>query len=561
MTSLVYLTFLSSYSFRCKSLCSQLVLDSLTRAPVLRLQVWKITQASMDIAQVHLLRSSGSRLAERPKAFRAVTSPYLGWRRPSNQRHVPSPAAPRPPSPFPFSRPLPFSNDPQESPASQYLSPPQIDSDTDDSPFIPRADLPTSLDLHATRARRQGNRPPDHSRTIDGKLTDRQIGGLCSIDEGVTCPSNTSIRKRRYIKRDGDDSPECKETDLIHPESWYNSNQSEEESLKNRSKTSSASSSLENSRVPRNQGPSADKHGPGLLTFVMSEAKTRRGSFVGSNMIPSQSIATACITGSSACTKHDRSPTDPHLATRSAGVQACSKARAPSNKTRRRNRHRRDLSDDTPAKITLRKTSEQYRCDPSKAKLRSLQNAAGRNAGADREVKFPIDALLNSYDDAKPTICGGPKLVSISSKRMDYVKSPSNPFHAPGLTAILSNEIHGGPAPRRRNSAAAGPALTYPEIYTAPRTFTICSTSRKHSAITTDRIRKTSFAQIRSGGSIHEIIWAQDDTPSSLSSNSHNTPGHSVPNSRRVSSAEAKSPGPSPPDISPVEAVVLEPDS
>ena len=168
-------------------------------------------------------------------------------------------------------------------------------------------------------------------------------------------------------------------------------------------------------------------------------------------------------------------------------------------------------SQETPASITLRKASQIVHADPT---LRS-KSIANRFLGwfQDSEIFQPSNHLAENqrvkFD------------LSTSSHDTSLVRQHRLSCVAVSQSAQLSFDLLGGQedspysaySRQKRHSVTTDSALTYAEIQ--PINFSCSCSGGKQALAAMGGHRKPSRSSIRTGSSVHEIIWAKDDAPSS----------------------------------------------
>ena len=494
-------------------------------------------------------RQSKRHLGERPRNTRVVTSPYLGQRRPSNQIHRPQDPAspvPRPPSPFPFSISPPLPSSLQSSPGSQYLSPPLVDSEGETLPYVPGPNDLISLDLHATRLHRKNSRRRGDSRSTTGDGYETRPRRLYSISEGLS--GSTTVFGRVPSPSDDGDSEfeDTEETSLLASSNSIEVNESANAGPHKTSKASrnryfrkdASSSALKN--YPR--GERLDRRS----TIASPSERLRQGDFVPRSMAPIQSPTKAYARGYPARPSLKRMSMDQGVTPTSlyGGYAPQTYSFRIQGGRRLGTRYRRN---DTPASITLRKASKQYKCDIVEPRVAALADYTD-GISTIRPVNHSPNISAKPSGITTSSVRGLPNSAPLSVKQLLNGNSTPNIATTSDIITVPPVGLPEGLKLKRQRSGAE-PALTIAEIHTSPRTFSLPCASHRHSSLAIDTMRKTSVVQIQSGGSVHEIIWAADDTPSS--STSQHTPGRSEHTSRSVSSTETKSGGSSPPATSP----------
>ena len=274
------------------------------------------------------------------------------------------------------------------------------------------------------------------------------------------------------------------------------------------------------------------------LTEGLIIKKKRRQSHFGAALRPSTTFAMAVVNTSSenrecfAVDVEEGKTTDHNTDTMQRG-----------RTHRARSRRRKSIQAskyDTPATITLRKASRIYHYDrtpPSDPSSRS------------QDVTRLGSTLMNTSTGTMPVtndLCDG-HLTAAGTVLEEATLQELGDNSIPPLAIYASTTIFGDPQTEgllECRPTAAEPALTFAEAHTTPKVFSSRGGSRKHSVLAMETMRRTSTVQIRPGGSIHEIIWENEDSPSTRTTTSL---GSSLPAPEAESSPDADSPVPNPP--------------
>ncbi|MCJ1392188.1 hypothetical protein MMC18_005055 [Xylographa bjoerkii] len=427
-------------------------------------------------------------------------------------------------SPLPLTGP-PSSRSSHHSPASHgssqsslYLSPPVTDSEPENLPYKPGDDDTTSLNMHANRKGRKkatyrrkdqpatfeyANKAPDQltlangiRRRVSAAGSSKSFSSL-SDDSGL-CESKKIAQITTTITTAQRSHAKCGKTGIAIPIGRldgkvlkdlhdYNTN---------------------TSRSYRSSG--TERLSPGTTLDM-----TRRWSIVGDSVILNPPIATACAENlfeqhpllsshigveDSAMRKHKR--------------KAASKVRNHAY----RNGYRRRISPndfklETPATITLRKASNNYHREKTGSVLHNGTVRIPKRSTIEHSGATPLlldECLVSPRQEANTIFSTAYRVQSEAS-----VVSPASPRSC----TLLSTSTSSSDRPLlKRRTIAVDPALTFAEVHTTPDVFSPGGASRKHSLLAIETMRRSSAVMVRSGSSIHEIIWDKDDAPSTSSS-------------------------------------------
>ena len=179
------------------------------------------------------------------------------------------------------------------------------------------------------------------------------------------------------------------------------------------------------------------------------------------------------------------------------------------------------LGFETPATITLRKASDAYY-----VMIGETTTNGGTSTTASlsyhpkpRPDPKPSVALMNFRSqcvaDRKKSLWYSLPLLSNQDEDLEGAKrelDPSNPTKNEAIHDSLSifGNLQGA-------STVVEPATTYTDVHTAPQTFTSVQFSTTSSSAPS-KLRRTSTVHIKSRTSVHEIIWREQETSSSSSS-------------------------------------------
>jgi hypothetical protein len=438
----------------------------------------------------------------------------------------PSPdQASRPPQPIRVATsplaPLPRSSPNRSSPhatistkssqSSLYLSPPLTDSESEEVPYKPSADDRISLDMHNTRKRFTKPRHRQNPQPLAIMSRERPSNQLWPIKELY------QSRPQKKSKNSGD-SPSNKGNSyqIKTIRSTIQKLAKTQERISARSKDSSRNATHE-SRSPRQRGSTMGKvqswRSNDVQRLVEGSKKRRRWTLIGDSLPPSTSFATVAARRPS----EDKVALITHMQPTGAGrpLTPTRKESTRRNRAFRDGSRRRESSQgekcDTPATITLRKASKIGKAPDGIA----LRAQLGQITTQSTLISGDSDTIEAGDRHWPRQVVSA---ISSTSVISDETSSPRN-----STLATFIGELHDR-ASYRRPTVTAEPALTFAEVHTSPKVFPSAgASSRKHSLIPIDTMRRSSVVQIRSGSSIHEIIWDKDDTPSTRSSHSRDT--------------------------------------
>ena len=456
------------------------------------------------------------------------TSPYSArghLSSPQNQTQALLSSTLRPLSPLGFTTTVP-STSRRSSPAPQYLSPPLIGSDNEGPPYLPGPDDLVSLDLHIPRKCRR-------SRRVDSELNqtlplrqDRAIKKSIKMTSAFT-----------WGREEGMASANTEDTTALG--SSASCSIPTNGNLFTLCK-SSKPKGLPYSRVPdvsatRNH-EIPESRNPRLSSSSYSITAVPEGLVV-KRSAPIQSRAHICARGYPGDFKpgnniHDL-PVAPWIEDSEGQTSVSSTDYQCQHSTR-------DRHHETPASITLRKASKQYARDLGNR--RSLQ----LSAYSEGRVACPIlpqrlDGDMGSCDNTS-----SPSFSSFCHFAMPLNtvlgRDPGVSDHASFPPTELADKAN-----IQGQRSGTGVALTAAEVHNSPRAFSFPRTSRTSSSLAIDTMQSC-LVQIHSAGSVHRVIWAPDDTPSS--STSQDTSGLNEQPSRSRSSTEVKSCGLIQPELS-----------
>ena len=188
-----------------------------------------------------------------------------------------------------------------------------------------------------------------------------------------------------------------------------------------------------------------------------------------------------------------------------------------------------------PASITLRKAS----IHPTTEAAPALASTSASSYGASERALSPQSSVpcsepiafrstfLNSRSERRQSCAM--LLGHSSSTGLNVIREGASSAQ----TCKLSNEknfLKSKPSIKRQ-SEAAGTALTYADVHAMPGNLT---KSRRSSTNAGQSIRRLSVVQFRSRDSVHEVIWREDETPSGSSSGTEPSPKRFENLSRQV---------------------------
>ena len=175
---------------------------------------------------------------------------------------------------------------------------------------------------------------------------------------------------------------------------------------------------------------------------------------------------------------------------------------------------------ETPATITLRKASNVYATSPTTT---SMSASLDRECEHKRVEDAPACELLAFY--SSPTLTSKPTLSDLSPP--ESPEAAKSLEEQPIITADMrSTRVQTGSrsvsqfsdiSNARRCSVPAEALLTIADVHVAPGSFAVETKSRKQSFVPTEFNRRISKVHFRSGDSVHEVIWREDETMSDTS--------------------------------------------
>ena len=473
------------------------------------------------------------------------TSPYLARAHlssPPNQTQVSLSSTLRPPSPFDFSTTLP-STDRRSTPASQYLSPPLLSSDEECPPYLPGPDDLVSLDLHTPRKYR-GSRRANCSCSSTGEL--KQV--LPSRPDLATKKSTRITSNFACGREEGMASVDIEDTTVFGSPTSHN--------IPTNGNLFTSCKSLTPKDLPYSEVPDLSA----TRNHEVPEKRDRRlspssssitavpESLVVKHSAPIQSQAHTCARGYPGSFKPGNKIHDlpvPSWIKDSEGQTSPFRTNYQCQHSTHDRRH------DTPASITLRKASEQYGRDLGKR--RSLQSPAY----SEGMIGFPILPQRLDRDMGSCDITSSPSFGRFCPFAMPLDAVPgSDPRASKKVSFQLSGLAHEANAEGQRDGT--GGASIAAELHNPSRAFSFPRTSRTSYGLAIDTMQP-SLVQIHSAGSVHRVIWAPDDTPSS--STSQTTSGPNGQLSRSGSSTDVMSCGSIRPGMSPSRQDVTRPQS
>ena len=417
----------------------------------------------------------------------------------------PSATVPRLPSPFPFLRQ--FSNTSQHgvdssggSSASQYLSTPILDSRGETPPYKPDSDDYFSLNMYQGHKRKRNTIRRHSSRSGSRETSDPASAApqLHPIHEYLTRIPDALSSRSCDSKSDDGDTPESVPA------------AQERITAKPQGQTETERSLLPTMGEDRPYGLLVTRATP-VSTFINAPASGDAKDYNASaSYTEDGSIVRTWSTG-----------------------RIARKRRSHNSSEGNQNSNGRERSAgklETPATITLRKASELCGATFAVSEY-GLQTP-------DTSARVAIDPqAAKSIADADPqdTTAGHPGVHAQSP-----LESPPLP-EAGASPAVAASHVTAKPESNRerattadrllcarsgssRQSAVADPAITFADVNTAPRTFSITAASQKSSLSPLAQLRRKSAVHIVSRSSIHEIIWNEDDSASGCSSDDANSP-------------------------------------
>ena len=427
------------------------------------------------------------------------------------------------------------------SQSSLFLSPPMTDSDPEEVPYKPTADDNISLDMHNTRRRRIKSKRRKSARPAAVSFPDLLSNPLLTTNKAQYRTTAASSLKSWTSQSDADDSLEAINVNTRLRSvtlSLRNANLTNDNADAKIGKGSMSGSLKRIRGLTMSKVQSWHKTDGESLTEGLISKKSRRQSLFGAGLCPSTTFVMAVANNSlegRECFSMDVeegkvAPTAAH----NTDIVQRNRARS------RRIKSSQAPNYDTPATITLRKASRIYHCDrapPNQSSTGSQDiTRLGSTLMALSTDTTPLtNGSCDSHLNATLTV-----LEQAIHQEMDENSVPPLARRA-SATKFCDPQVEGL---LECKPTAAEPALTFAEVHTTPKMFSSHGGSRKHSILAIETMRRTSTVQIRSGGSIHEIIWDKEDSPSTRTTTSL---GSSLPAPGAESSPDSDSPFPSPP--------------
>lgn len=173
-----------------------------------------------------------------------------------------------------------------------------------------------------------------------------------------------------------------------------------------------------------------------------------------------------------------------------------------------------------PATITLRKASASYQSEPKTGTNKEAATAeiVHENGLAFRTAVTAIAFQSRPLDSTRMF-----SSVEHEARRMKFLKYASDESGAARQRAMSMTEL-GGTSEVPRHSLLAETGLTLQEAHRDPGKFTTSPNSRRHSVSAAGILRRLSTIRAGLRGSVHEIIWQEDQTPSGASSQTSVSP-------------------------------------
>lgn len=399
------------------------------------------------------------------------------------------------------------------SQSSLYLSPLLTDSESEEVPYKPSADDRISLDMHNTRKRRTKPRHGQNLQPLAITSRERPSNQLWPIKELYQTRPQKKFKNSGASPSDNGNSYEIKTI-----RSTIQKLAQTQGGISACSKNSSHAT--HEPRSPRQRGSTMGKvqswRSTDVQRLVKDSKKRRRWTLIGDSLPPSTSFATVAARRPS----EDKVALITHMRPTGAGrpPPPTRKDSTRRNRAFRGGNRRRKSSQgekcDTPATITLRKASKIHHGEKVPVGI-AHRAQLGQNTTQSTLISGESDTIEAGDRHWPRQVASAISSTSIIS---DETSSPRI-----STLATFIGELHDR-ASYRRPTVTAEPALTFAEVHTSPKVFPSAgASSRKHSLIPIDTMRRSSVVQIRSGNSVHEIIWDKDDTSSTRSSHSPDT--------------------------------------
>ena len=394
------------------------------------------------------------------------------------------------------------------------------DSDPDEVPYKPAAIDTVSLDMHNTRPRKIKFERRKSARPAAGGFSDLMSTPGKPKNTAQYRTTAASSLKSWTSQSDAGDTLEAKTVNTRFRAATLNLRSAK---LANDKVITKVGKSLKSASLKRARGSTISnvqnwhKTDAESLTEGLISKKSRRQGLFGAGVRPSTTFAMAVANNS--IEKRESFPMEAEGGNIGPAA-AHSLDRMQSDRScRNESRHKRSAQApkyDTPATITLRKASRIYRCDGA------LLNQPS-NASQD-VTRLRSTLVAVSTDTTTVTLGSCDKYLEVSAVGLD--QATHNETDENGIQLVArraSTNLLCDMQPEGMldcGPTAAEPALTFAEVHTTPKVFGVNDGSRRHSVLAIETMRRASTVQIRSGGSIHEIIWDKEDSPSTRTTTS-----------------------------------------
>ena len=370
-----------------------------------------------------------------------------------------------------------------------------MESERENAPFKPSPDDEISLDMHRKKTGKETSHR-QHPRYSDQSEEERAL--LLNTNKAAKDTKDVWLQGNKSFADLGTGGFDCS---LIRQDSVAQYRRR----LTNRQQLSQVDEDARRGMTESEELGFVD-----ALQFARASSihRKRGESLVGATARPLASLINAvCISSESAL-----SPEQAKL--QSFSFAPTQKQRKPSWNTTPRSRKKRrptHKSQETPASITLRKASQasnvgyDTRSKPIANRFFGLYQPSGTSQppnsfSQNHQVKF--DLSIPSHDT-----------LPVRPQRLSSVAGPQL---TPSCLDLLGAHEESAYPRWKRHSVTADFALTYTDVQ--PTLFPCSNSPGQQALVAMGGHRKPSRSKVQTRSSVHEIIWAKDDSPNSAAS-------------------------------------------